>query len=179
MLNNKNKMIKSIIGMFVLLIVLSSCNSSKSVADTNIKNIEKKELKLKMELVGIWDFEILKDRYGEKVDTILHRGGGFEVASGPLMTFNSDGTYSLQFTHQNTDTGKWYFDEVENAIKLLLYYDKPYDHTAQYLIDKGHATKDENGDYYEVITRKIVEHSNNNLTILGREGRTRTYKKRN
>lgn len=55
----------------------------------------------------------------------------------------------------------------------MLYYEK-----AQYLIDNGHAKKDESGDYYEVITDEVVELTDDKLIILEREGRQRTFKKK-
>jgi hypothetical protein len=60
-----------------------------------------------------------------------------------------------------------------------LYYEKPYSFAAKYLIDNGHAKQDKNGDYYEIITDKIVELTNNKLILLEREGRQRTFKKVN
>jgi hypothetical protein len=60
----------------------------------------------------------------------------------------------------------------------MLYYEKPYKMAAQYLIDKGHAKKDENGDYYEVITDNIIELTDYKLIILEREDQQRTFKKK-
>ena len=133
---------------------------------------------LKKELIGTWDFVELHDKDNNKVDTIRH-GQGFEIPKGPLLTYRHDGTYSKQFTPKNTDNGKWYFDSDKIAIIHLLYYEKPYSFAAKYLIDKGHAKQDKNGDYYEIITDKVVELTENKLILLEREGRQRTFKKLN
>lgn len=138
---------------------------------------------LKTELIGTWEFVGLNDVQGNKVDTIFHNVPGLdkqgrEIPKGLLLIYNSDGTYSKQFTPQNTDTGKWYYDTEKKAIIQMLYYEKPYKMAAQFLIDKGHATKDENGDYYEVITDEVVKLTNEKLIILEREGRQRTFKKK-
>lgn len=171
--STKKKKMKIALQLIGLILILNSCNSTQKVVVSNNNG------NIKSELIGTWEFEILKNKEGEKVDTIWH-GMGHEIPKGPLMTFKEDGTYSKQFTPINIDTGKWFFDEQENAIKFLLYYEKPYDFAAQYLIDKGHATKDENGNYYEVITEKVYELTENKLILIGREERRRrTFKKRN
>ena len=131
---------------------------------------------LKKELIGTWEFVELRDKDNNKVDTIRH-GQGFEIPKGPLLTYRADGTFSKQFTPKNTDKGKWYFDKDKNAIIHLLYYEKPYSFAAKYLIDKGHAKQDKNGDYYEVITDKIVELTDNKLILLEREERQRRFMK--
>ena len=94
------------------------------------------------------------------------------------MTYKTDGTYTEQFTRQNIDAGKWYYDKKKKAIIQMLYYTKPYSAAAQYLIDKGHAKNDKNGDYYEVITNEVIELTNDKLIILEREGRQRTFNKK-
>lgn len=142
-----------------------------------------KKKELRTDLFGTWEFVELRDAQGNKVDTIFHNvpgldKQGWEIPKGPLLTYNSDGTYSKQFTPQNTDRGKWYYDKKEKAIIHKLYYLKPYGTAAQYLIDKGHAKQDENGDYYELIINEVVELTDNNLIILEREGRRRTFKKK-
>jgi hypothetical protein len=155
-----------------IFLILSACNSTKKVITTNSPN------QIKKELVGTWDFEILHDENGNKVDTIWH-GFGHEIPKGPLITLNKDGTYTKQFTPKNIDSGKWYFDEKNQTIVYLLYYDKPYDFVAQDLIKRGHAKKDENGDYFEIITSKVFKYSDSELTLIERENRRRTFKKKN
>jgi len=59
-----------------------------------------------------------------------------------------------------------------------LYYEKPFGKAEQYLIDKGHATKDKNGDYYVIITDLVFSVTDDKLIILEKEGRKRTYKKK-
>ena len=142
-----------------------------------------KKKELKTELIGTWEFVEVRDAQGNKVDTIFHNvpgldKKGWEIPKGPLLTYNPDGTYSKQFTPQNTDRGKWYYDKKKKAIIQMLYYEKPYRMAAQYLIDKGHAKKDENGDYYEVIRDEVVELTDDKLIILERDGRQRTFKKK-
>ena len=141
----------------------------------------KKELKAK--LIGTWEFVELRDAQGNKVDTIFHSVPGLnkkgrEIPKGPLLVYNSDGTYSKQFTLQNTDTGKWYYDKKKKAIIQFLYYQKPYKMAVQYLIESGHAKKDENGEYYEVITDEVVKLTEDKLIILESEGRQTTFKKK-
>ncbi len=132
---------------------------------------------LRTELIGTWEFVELRDKHNNKVDTIKHPFG-YEIPKGPLVTYRANGTYSKQFTPNNTDNGKWYFDSRKNAIVHLLYYERPYNVAAKSLIEKGHATKDKNGEYYEILTDKIIELTDFMLTILEREERQRTFKKR-
>lgn len=142
-----------------------------------------KRKELKTELIGTWEFVELRDSKGNQIDTIWHDVPGFEkkaleIAKGPLMTFNGNGTYSEQFTPQNTDTGKWYYDKKKKAIIQMLYYSKPYDTSSQYLIDIGHAKQDKNGSYYKVQTEKVVELTAEKLVILEEEDRQRIFKKK-
>lgn len=159
--------------LFIVTIFISSFTFGQS----------NKKGELKTELIGTWEFVELRDAQGNKVDTIFYNvpgldKQGWEIPKGPLLTYNSDGTYSKQFTPQNTDTGKWHYNKKKKAIIQMFYYEKPYKMAAQYLIDKGHAKKDENGDYYEVITDEVVELTDDKLIILEREGRQRTFKKK-
>ncbi|OOQ62077.1 hypothetical protein [Mucilaginibacter pedocola] len=66
----------------------------------------------------------------------------------------------------------------KNAIIHLLYYNKPYSVAAQYLINTGHAKKDKNGDYYEIVTTEVIELTSDKLTITEREGRRTTFVKK-
>ena len=95
-----------------LILIISSCNPTKNIVASSTEVIIKKEL------IGTWEFEQLTTKEGEIVDTIRHVGG-YEISAGPLTTFRADGTYSQQFTPENIDNGKWYFDEKENAIKYI------------------------------------------------------------
>ncbi len=133
---------------------------------------------LKQDLIGTWKFVELRDKSGVKVDTIQHKHG-YELASGPLTTYRADGTYSKEFTPQFIDNGKWYYDSIQESIIQFLYYKKPYDSAAKYLISKGHAKQDTNGDYYEVITDKVLELNEKELIILEREERQTIYRKIN
>ncbi|WP_435577846.1 hypothetical protein [Gilvibacter sp.] len=137
---------------------------------------------LKSELIGTWEFVELIDAQNKKIDTIFHNipgmaKAGWEIPKGPLLRYNSDGTYAKEFTPENIDTGKWYYDKNKSSIIHLLYYDKPYDEFAQYLIDEGHARKDDNGDYYEVITSTVDEITADTLVLVERDDRRRIYKK--
>ena len=155
-----------------IILILNACNSTKKLIITNSPK------QIKKELVGSWDFEILHDENGNKIDTIWHSFGQ-EIPEGPLITLNEDGTYTEQFTPENIDSGKWYFDEENQTIVYLLYYYKPYNFAAQELIKRGHAKQDENGDYFEKITRKVFKYSESKLTLLERGNRRRTFKKKN
>lgn len=127
-------------------------------------------------LVGKWKFVARYDKNGKKVDTIYH-SSGIELANGPLMTYRIDGTYSFEFTSVNIDNGKWVYDKNKQVILHQFYYSKPYSFAAKYLIDKGHAKKDVNGDYYEDITKKVIELTNNKLVILERYEQQSIYQK--
>lgn len=127
-------------------------------------------------MIGTWKFVELRDKDYKKVDTIKHPFG-YEIPEGPLLIYNADGTYSKQFTPKNTDKGKWYFDNDKKAIVHHLYYTKPYDFASKDLIARGHAVKDKNGEYYEIITDNIINLSYDKLILLERQGRQRTFKK--
>ncbi|MDC7998022.1 hypothetical protein [Gilvibacter sediminis] len=138
---------------------------------------------LKPELIGTWQFVALTDAQNNKVDTIFHNipgvaKAGWEIPKGPLLRYYEDGTYTKEFTPENIDTGKWYYDKENSAIIHLLYYDKPYNEFAQYLIDEGHARKDENGDYYEKITNSVYEITDQTLVLLERGDRRRIFVKK-
>jgi hypothetical protein len=136
-----------------------------------------KRMTLKKELIGTWEFLELRDKYNNKVDTIRD-AIGYEVVQGPLLTYREDGTYSKQFTTQNTDNGRWYFDNKEKAIVHFLYYEKPYSVVSQYQIDKGYVKKDKNGDYYEKITDDVFQVTADKLIILDSEKRQRSFTKK-
>lgn len=129
---------------------------------------------LKKELIGTWDFFELRDKYNNKIDTIRF-GKLFEIPQGPLTIYRADGTYSRHFTPENIDNGKWYFNAEENTIIHLLYYEKPYDFVSKDLIERGVARKDSNGEYYELVTQKVVMLTNERLTLSERGDTQRTF----
>ncbi len=130
----------------------------------------------KENLVGTWEFEKMMVKNGNQVDTIWH-GQAHEIANGPKLTYNADGSYTKQFTPKNTDSGTWVYDANKKEILHDLIYKKPYSFAAKYLIDSGHAKKNKKGDYYEVITDEVIELSNEKLIISARDGNRRIYKK--
>jgi len=162
---------ETILKIIAITLIISSCNSTKDISSAILKG------EIKKEIIGVWEFEILNDENGNKVDTIWH-GMGYEIPQGPLITFKEDGTYAMQFTPKNIDKGKWYFDEAKQTIFCLLYYEKPYDFVSKDLIKRGHAKKDENGDYYEIVTNKVYKYSMSELVLIERKNRRRTFKKR-
>lgn len=151
-----------------LLLILSVILSVRAIAQTKDS--------LKKELIGNWEFVELRSDENKKVDTIKHPNG-IEIATGPLLTYRSDGTYSKQFTPQHTDNGKWFYDYEKKAIIQTLQYKKPYDFATKYMIDHGYAKKDQNGDYFETITDNVIELTNDKLILSEREGRQREFKK--
>ena len=162
---------KLLLKIISLLFLLNSCKSTQVISHTDSTTQVSKEL------VGVWEFEVLKDHNGIKLDTVWHRFG-FEIPEGPTITLKQDGTYLKQFTPKNIDTGKWYYDEEKQTIFYLLYYSKPYGPVAKDLIQRGQAKKDSNGDYYEEITSKVFEFSKDKLTLVERGNRRRTFRKR-
>ena len=130
------------------------------------------------DLVGIWKFEKMIDKDGNQVDTIWH-GSSHEIAAGPLLTYDEDGSYTMKFTPKNTDSGTWIYDEKKKLILHDLIYKKPYGFAAKYLIDSGHAKKNKKGDYYEVITDKVIELTEDKLIISERNNNQAIYKKTN
>lgn len=87
-----------------------------------------------------------------------------------------DSTYSMQFTDTNIDRGTWYFDYSEQAIIHHLYFSKPYDWAANDLIEKGIAEKDVRGEYFEVITVRVIDLTDDHLLVMER-GRKVIYQK--
>lgn len=132
---------------------------------------------LKSELIGTWEFVKLEDINGNKLDTIWHPIGGYELPKGPTITFRKDGSYSKQFTSRNIDNGNWTFNCERNEIIYKLVYEKPYSVAAKHLILIGQAKLDSNGKHYEIISEKVIELSDNRLVISEREGRKRTFRK--
>jgi hypothetical protein len=147
-------------------------------------------------LFGTWEFAECRDMDDKKVDTIRHYApleardangkkvdsavlaalSGWEIPAGPLTKYSPDYTYSKAFTPGNIDQGTWYFDYDEQAIIHHLYYAKPYDFAATDLIKRGQAIKDEKGEYYEVITNRVVDVTPNSLVVMER-GRKYYYRK--
>jgi len=90
-----------------------------------LENIQEKQFKLNKsnsDFVGTWKFVKRLDKYGNKIDTIWH-GQAIEIASGPLTTFYSNGTYFQVFTSKNSSTGKWMYDSNEKILTQFLYID--------------------------------------------------------
>lgn len=108
------KKIKYNFGILLTLIVLMSFNISKETSQKD---------DLKKELIGTWEFVKMVDNKGIQIDTIWH-GKGYELANGPLLTYNEDGTYTKQFTPKNTDKGTWTYNEKKKAILQKLIYKK-------------------------------------------------------
>lgn len=147
-------------------------------------------------LFGTWEFVEARDRDGNKVDSIRHGApleatdesgnkvdtailsalSGWEIPAGPRTKYSPDHTFSMAFTTINIDRGSWYFDYNEQAIIHHLYYDKPYDFAAKALIKRGHALKDEKGEYYEVITVRLIDLTPSRLIVMER-GRMYNYRK--
>ena len=152
------------------------------------------------ELVGSWEFIDLRDRIGVKVDTIWHElpsemlspaqkdAGGkdtvkhqtlsklFELADGPKRTFREDGTYTKHFTPRSMDRGTWCYERKPKVLVQRVYYDKPYRDTQQFMIDRGYALKDEQGEYYGLVQEQILLLTDSTLVLRDREWRS-TYKR--
>lgn len=162
------KKIKYYLGTLLAFTILMSFNLSKEIS---------KKDELKKELIGTWEFVKMIDNQGIQIDTIWH-SKGYQLANGPLLTYNEDGTYAKQFTPDKTDRGTWTYDKRKKAILQKLIYQKPYGFASKYLIDNGHAKKDKNGDYYEVITDFIDKLTETELIVFGRGNQKLIYKKR-
>jgi hypothetical protein len=139
-------------------------------------SILKNRKELKSELIGEWIFNKITDDKGSKIDTIWH-GQGFELANGPILNYYLDSTYTKQFNPEKIDRGTWIYDNKKKEILHDLIYNKPYNSAANYLIEIGHAKKNKNGDYYEVITNKVLSLSDDKL-ILERRGNQYVYLKK-
>lgn len=127
-------------------------------------------------LIGKWNFVEMLDQDGKHIDT-LKDDDGIRIAKEADYTFRKDSTYSAQFTESNIDSGTWSYSPSEKTIILKLYWKKPYDEAALYIISLGFSTKDENGDYYDLIPKKVIELSRDKMIILSRENRKLIYKK--
>lgn len=128
------------------------------------------------ELIGTWEFVELLDSKGQHIDTLKEKDG-YSVPKGPTLIFNKDNTYSSQYTSSNIDNGTWSYDKEKNEVVLKLYWKKPYDDMAKYIMTLGYAKKDKNGDYYDLIPRKVVELSSDKLVLLEKENRSRVFRK--
>lgn len=147
-----------------LLIVLSTINNIFG-QDTYPK-----------EIIGTWDFVELIDENGGHIDTVV-TDGGIWIPNGPIWIIKEDGTYTRQYTAINTDKGTWTFNKTTNEIILKLYWRKPYDEVAKYVMTLGYAKKDKNGDYYDLIPQKIIEFTSEKLIIFEKENQLSVYKK--
>jgi hypothetical protein len=97
-------------------------------------------------LVGVWEFVELLDLNDRKIDTIRHTIG-WEVASGPIITFKKNGTYSKRFTPKNIDYGTWTYSGEDKVIVYRLNLNKEED--AKLLVANGLAKTDNKGTIYQ------------------------------
>ena len=143
-----------------------------------LKNTKEKKFKLNKsnsDLVGAWEFVGRLDKDGNKIDTIWY-GKVWEVASGPLITFYQNGTYSKKFTPKNTDTGKWVYNSKKELLILFLYIDST-DWIGKDLIKRNMAVKHKDNEYYEELEYKILRLTPDTLQYLDYSGRNMIYKK--
>ena len=152
--------------VFSRILVLIICFECIAVLKAQVVKVPDKPITTieRSDLIGTWEFAKLIDRNGNKIDTIWH-GSAYEIAKGPLMIFNSDGTYSFKFTPTNTDTGKWQLNTQNGILTLLLYID-PNTFIGNDLIKRGQATKNEDGKYYEPLEYRILTLTKSTMQIL-------------
>lgn len=169
-MNSKSRM-KIFFGVVIIGLILFSCKSKQLILKHEAFEIND----LNSDFIGTWEFVKRLDANGQKVDTIWH-GQAYEIAKGPLTTFNEDGTYSMQFTPKNTDVGKWYYNPDSKSITLFLLID-PNDWIGKNLISKGLAKKYDDGKYYETLEYNIVQITNDTLQYIDYSDRNMTYRK--
>jgi hypothetical protein len=142
------------------------------------ENIQEKQFTLdssNSDFVGTWEFVKRLDKYDNKIDTIWH-GQAYEIAAGPLTTFNSDGTYSKLFTPKHTNTGRWFYDSKKKILTQFLYVDST-DWIGKDLINRKIALKHEDNNYYEELSYLIIRLTPDTLQYLDYSGRNMMYKK--
>lgn len=159
---------------FIVGLTLLSC--SKSLTPTAVPTFHINDTN--KDLVGTWEFVEMRDNQNKKVDTIRHGGFGYEIATGPLLTYKKDGSYSKQFTPENIDNGFWTFDSKTNKIIHYLLIDATT-MIGNDLVKRGLAKKYADGNYYEIIEDKIIINTKNDIQVYRSEKLTMTYKKRN
>ena len=160
---------KFLISILICSLIIG-CKFSKNIQEEKISFNESNS-----DLVGTWKFVKMIDQYGNKIDTIWH-GQACEIVTGPLTTFNQDGTYTKIFTPKNTDTGKWIFDSQEKLLTLFLYIDSTY-WVGKHLINIKLAVKHQDNNYYEKLEYRILKLTPDTLQILSSGKRNMIYRK--
>lgn len=130
------------------------------------------------DLIGTWEFFELRDKDGKHIDT-LYEHGGISIQTGPTLVLNGDGTYTSQYVvGGEMDKGTWTYNKRKNEFIYKLYWRKPYDEAAKFIMTLGYAKQDENGDWYDLIPHKIVQLTSEKLIIIEKEQRCREFKKK-
>jgi hypothetical protein len=160
--------------LFTLLIGLTFFSCSNKITSTpTLPTFRSTETN--KDLIGTWEFVEMRDNQNEKVDTIRHPIG-YEIASGPLLIYNKDGTYTKKFTPRNSDEGIWTFDSRSNEIIHYLLIDSTT-MIGKDLIKRQLAIKYADGNYYEKIKDKIIIKSKNEIEVFRRENLKMKYRK--
>lgn len=154
------------------ILILFSCKTNQMILKHKPFIINE----LNSDFIGTWVFVKIIDENGNILDTIWHSQGYYEIANGPVTTFNKDGTYSQQFTSENTYKGKWYYNPASKSMTLFLLIN-PNTWIGNDLIKNGLAKKYDNGNYYEELQFKITKITNDTLEYIDYSNRYMTYKK--
>lgn len=105
-------------GLAILMMSLG-CNAQKS-AVTDIDSLEQI-------LIGEWEIDKVLDKDGNEVKSITRSMKGSPLgdeiqvaATGPKIILNSDKSYTMEFTPENIDTGKWFLESSDTIIFQLV-----------------------------------------------------------
>lgn len=129
------------------------------------------------ELIGTWAFTEMLEPNGTHIDTIWEPHG-YSIPKDIKITFNKDMTYSRQYNlASNVDKGTWTYDENKNELNFKLYWHKPYDDAAKFIMTLGHSQKDKNGDYYDIITKQVIELTQDRLVLIETANKLFVFKK--
>jgi antitoxin component YwqK of YwqJK toxin-antitoxin module len=155
------------------------------------KDFSNQENKLKFKklerlIIGKWEYIKTIDKENNPIQhTIRKYPNGEEmkiIASGPDITINKDGTYKKKFTENNTDYGNWKFiseKEIEYEMfiprnsrqgKLII--------QTQKLLPNKKWKQDENGNFLDSSTDKIIEMTENEMKVEYEKDYVLIYKKK-
>jgi antitoxin component YwqK of YwqJK toxin-antitoxin module len=137
-------------------------------------------------LIGKWEYINATDKENNSIQHIIRKyPNGKEmkiVASGPDITLNKDGTYEKKFTENNTDYGNWKFlSEKEIEYELFIPKDSKQGKLiiqTQKLLPNKKWKKDENGDFLDTSSDKIIEITENEMKIEYEKNYILIYKKK-
>jgi hypothetical protein len=167
------------------IILIISLNISVSLFSQNSNFFEKDSLT--KNLIGVWQIQKVIDKEGKEVNTIYKEmkgsplGDKIEVlATGPKITLQSNGTFELEFTPENTEKGRWFLENSETLIFQLIAKKgtSSYESLKSIALTFGKKINfDSDGNIIENISNKIAKLKKEELLMVYETDYFQVYKR--